>query len=261
VFPPQGEAGGGGVAAVLEDHAGQAAVHQIQGVAQVQAGDGAAGAAQQAVAGVGEDEGGAVVAFLQARGQQAHHALVPARVEQDDAGAVGDLDAVQQGQGLVLHFRFDAAPFPVELVQFAGQGQGMIAVGCQQTFDAQAHVGEAAGGVEAGADGEAQVLAAGPGEGAAGHLEQGLDAGPGLALADAGQALGHQQAVVGVQPHHVGHGAQGHQVQQVGQVGFRLSREGAAFAQLRAQGHQHVEHDAHAGQVLAGKESSRAGWG
>ncbi len=253
VFPAQAEAGGGGMAAVFQDDAGDAPVHQIQRVAQVQAGDGSAGAAQQAVAGVGEDEGGPVVAFLEPRSQQPHHALVPARVEQDDAGAVVDLDAVQQGQGLILHVRFDAAPFPVELVEFPGQGQGVVPVGREQAFDAPAHVGQPPGGVEARTDGVAQVFAAGAGQGAAGHLEQGFDAGPGLAVADAGQALGHQQAVVRVEPHHVGDGAQGDQIQQVGQIGLGPAREGAAFAQLGAQGGEHVEHDADAGEMLAGE--------
>ena len=50
---------------------------------------------------------------------------------------------------------------------------------------------------------------------------------------------------------HVGHGAQGDQVQQVCQVGLGLAFKGAAVAQLGAQGQHGVEHHPHAGQGLA----------
>ena len=52
---------------------------------------------------------------------------------------------------------------------------------------------------------------------------------------------------------HVGHGAEGHEVEEFGQVGFGLAFEGAALAQLGAQREHGVEHDADAGQRLAGE--------
>jgi hypothetical protein len=61
------------------------------------------------------------------------------------------------------------------------------------------------------------------------------NAGLHLAAADARQALGDQDAVVAVERHDVGHRAQRHQVEQAGEVGFRLVGIGAAPAQFGAQ--------------------------
>jgi hypothetical protein len=64
-------------------------------------------------------------------------------------------------------------------------------------------------------------------------------------------ALRDQDAVVGVELDHVGHRAQRHQVEQVVQLRLGLGVEHAAPAQFGAQGQQHIEHHADAGQVLA----------
>jgi len=65
---------------------------------------------------------------------------------------------------------------------------------------------------------------------------------------DALQALGHQAAVVAVELDHVGHGAQGHQVQQGIELRLVGCIENATLPQLGAQRQQHVEHHTHAGQ-------------
>ena len=57
------------------------------------------------------------------------------------------------------------------------------------------------------------------------HLHQGADTGPRPSPANASQALVDQDAVVAVQRHDVGHGAQRHQVQPVGQIGLGDSRD------------------------------------
>jgi hypothetical protein len=56
-----------------------------------------------------------------------------------------------------------------------------------------------------------------------------------IGRAHALQALGHQDAVVGIELDHVGHRAQGHQVQQAVQARLGLGIEQAALAQLGAQ--------------------------
>jgi hypothetical protein len=56
----QAEPGRHGVAAKLEDEAGMALVDQVERIAQVQAGDGAAGALEFAIFTVGQHDGGAV---------------------------------------------------------------------------------------------------------------------------------------------------------------------------------------------------------
>jgi hypothetical protein len=83
-----------------------------------------------------------------------------------------------------------------------------------QAFDAQRHVGQPAGGVDARAEREAEVEGRGARRLAPAPPRTAPPPGLHAAGADALQALRHQAAVVGVQPHHVGHRAQGHQVQQ-----------------------------------------------
>ncbi len=72
-----------GVAAELEDDAGVALGHQVQRIAQVKAGDGAARALELMLlarrAAGGKHEGGAVQLVLDAAGHDAHHAFVKVR--------------------------------------------------------------------------------------------------------------------------------------------------------------------------------------
>ncbi len=91
------------------------------------------------------------------------------------------------------------------------------------------------------------------------HLQHRAQPRPRPPGADARQALVHQDAVVGIQRHHVGHAAQGHQVEQLAQVRFSDTRSGepAQLAQPRAQGQQHVEHHPDPGQCLAGERAAR----
>ena len=84
------------------------------------------------------------------------------------------------------------------------------------------------------ADGEAEVEGGGPCRIAAGDGEQRLDAGLHAAFAHARQALGDENAVIAVERHHVGDGAERDQVEQVGELGALAVGEGAAPAQLRA---------------------------
>jgi hypothetical protein len=69
---------------------------------------------------------------------------------------------------------------------------------------------------------------------AAGGAEQGAQAGLHLAGADALQALGDEDAVVAVELHHVGHGAERDQVEQAARFGFLAAGgEGAALRAVR----------------------------
>ncbi|MNH98267.1 hypothetical protein D3C73_509860 [compost metagenome] len=67
----------------------------------------------------------------------------------------------------------------------------------------------------------------------------------------------HQNPVVGIQRHHVGHAAQGHQIEQFADIRLRLARVPAELAQTRTQGHQHIENHPDTGQGLA---RERATW-
>ena len=94
----------------------------------------------------------------------------------------------------------------------------------EQAFDAERHVRQPPGGVDARADREAEVEAAGARRVAPGRREQRRDARLHAAGADALQALRDEAAVVGVEPHHVGHGAERDQVEQRVEPGLRLPR-------------------------------------
>ena len=74
----------------------------------------------------------------------------------------------------------------------------------QQAFNAERHILQAAGGIQARAD----------------DLEQRPYARQAMTGADALQTLLHQQPVIAVKRHHVGHRSHGNQVQQLPQVRF-----------------------------------------
>ena len=68
----------------------------------------------------------------------------------------------------------------------------------------------------------------------------------------------HQNAIIGIQRHHVGDTTQGHQIKQLAQVRlWTLSSEPTCFSQPRTQRQQHIEHHADAGQRLTGERTAR----
>ncbi len=256
----QRQAGGHGMAAELADQPRMAGGDGVQRIADVEPRHRARRALEQAVAGIGEGDGRAVVTLLEARGEDANDALVPVRLEQAEAERqVFQGQVLELGQGLALHALLDLLAVLVELVQLHGHVLGQGLVFAEQAFDAQAHVVQAAGGVEARAEDEAEVGGGDARRRAAGHLQQRLEAGTGTAGADARQALVHQDAVVGIQRHHVGNAAQGHQVQQLGEVrlGHAAPGEPVQLAQARTQGQQHVEDHPDPGHGLAGELAAR----
>jgi hypothetical protein len=102
----------------------------------------------------------------------------------------------------------------VQLVERVSAVGGARFVVGDQALDAERHVGEAAGGIEARAGDEAEVearhLAGPPSRGA----QQRLDACLAAAVADALQSLRHQVAVVGVERNHVGDRAERYKICQ-----------------------------------------------
>ena len=200
-----------------------------------------------------EGDGGAMGLFADSGGQDANHALMPVLVEQGQApGQAFDVEGHggQQVLGLGFHVFFDAAAFAVEVVQFPGQAQGFVAAVGEQAGDADAHVVQPAGGVQARAHHKAEVGSADFGVVAASDFQQGQDARSGFALADAADALLYENPVVVVQRYYVRHGSQCDQVQQAAQVGLRV-RQQVVVSQVFAQGCQHIEHHTHAGGILA----------
>ena len=130
---------------------------EVERIAQMQTGNRAARTFQFAGAAAGKDEGRPMQLFLDATGDDADHALVPAGVEQRQAGAGTGVDVGEDDRRGVLHVGLDTAPLAVDGVEFLGDVEGARNVVAAQAFDAQRHVGEAAGGVEARPEREAEV--------------------------------------------------------------------------------------------------------
>src|SRR2546422_154056 len=155
----------------------------------MQAENGAARAADLAGTGRGEGEGRAVVAILDAPGEDADYALVPARVIQADARALAHRELRHQEIGLRLHAGFDRAPRAVEVVELPRDFESAPAIACRQAFDPQAHVGQTPGRVQPRSEHKPEVEPARARRIVAGNGEQGAHAFLHAARADAPQAL------------------------------------------------------------------------
>ena len=108
----------------------------------------------------GKDKRRPVQLVLDARGDDADHALVKLRVKHADGrrwlGIVGKQVFCQQ-QRLVAHTAFNVAPLAVDAVERARQCVGVAGVVGQQAFDANRHIGQTPGGVDAWPQGKAKV--------------------------------------------------------------------------------------------------------
>ena len=254
----QGGSGGHGVAAKADEQTGGAFGDKVEGIAQMQAGDGAARAFDDAAFARSKGKDRAVEFVLDPRGEDADDAFVPAGVEEGNAGGgIVDGHAFEQVQGLFLHVGFDVAAFAVEGIELLGDLQGAGGVVGEQAFDTQAHVGEPPGGVQARAEDEAEIHGRGFARVAPGGFEEGGEAGLHAAGAHPFQALADQDAVIAVEFDNISDGAEGDEVEQVGKVGFGALSKIAALAQFGAQGKHDVEHDADAGDAFGGEVAAR----
>src|SRR6266849_1164395 len=199
----QRQSRGGGVPAKAQEQVRFALRDEIQSVAQMQAENGAARAADLAGAGRGEGEGRAVVAILDAPGENAHYALVPARVIQADAGGVAHRELRHQEIGLRLHAGFDRAPLAVEVVELPRDIEGAPAIVRYQALDPQAHIGQTSGRVEPRPEQKSEIESARARRIAAGSGKEGAHAFLHAARADAPQALRDQDAIVEIEWHDV----------------------------------------------------------
>ena len=156
--------------------------------------------------------------ILDARGDNADHALMPLRVIEAQgvaAGVGGLLKCCERG---FLHLSLDASALAVQGVQLLRDGLRARGVVGNQAFNAERHIGQSSGGVQAWAYGEAEIVRAGARRITRGHTQQRGNARLRLARAYAIQAVMHEDAIVFVEPHHVGDGTQRHQIKQVRQI-------------------------------------------
>jgi hypothetical protein len=117
---------------------------------------------------------------------------------------------------LRLHACLDLTPLHVEPVELMGQFHGPVQVGRQQALNAHRHVAQTSGRIEARRHGEAEIGRDQRAGRATGYLQQCRDSGYAAPGTNTRQALRNQDAVVGIERDHVCHGAQRHQIQQLG---------------------------------------------
>ncbi len=264
VFSSDAATGGHGMPAKTQQYAGMAFGHQVQGVAQMKTGNRAPRALEFVLApgglAGGKDEGRPMKAILQARRHDADHALVKARVKDGDGwrrlGAFFE-HGLGNAQRLIAHAALDALPFAVDAVQSLCQFERARRLIAEQAFDADRHVAQPTRGIDARRQRKTEIQGRGHGGAPTRHFEQSRHARRQGARADAPEALCDQAAVVGVQLHHVGHRAQGHQGQQAVQARLSLKTEDPARAQFGAQGEQHIEHHADASDGFAREGAAR----
>src|SRR5258708_30280747 len=141
--------GGLRVAAEAQNQPGRALGDEVEAVAQMQPGNRAPGplehcarAFRRCFRSLGEADDGTVEAVLQARGEDAYHALMPIRVE-EARPRIFIRDVSYEEQGLLEHRRFDLAALAVEAVELLGDVHGARLVLGDQAFDAYAHVPQA----------------------------------------------------------------------------------------------------------------------
>jgi len=113
-----------------------------------------------------------------------------------------------------LHVALDLAPLAVQCVELLRQCQPTLEAVGGEAFDADRHVGQPSGRVDARTDRKAEVCRARRPRVAPGDLEQCRDARMQPAAVDALQPLGDQHAVVVIEAHDVGDSAECNQVQQ-----------------------------------------------
>ena len=139
---------------------------------------------------------------------------------------------------------FQGLALPVEIVEIPGLNPGLGQVVAEQQFQGAPGLAHPAGGIEPGRQLEDHVLV---GNGFAfqlGDFLQGDDPGAAALLQDL-EPLAHQDAVFPHQRHHVGGGAQGHQVQVGPEVGLPVLPEPAFGPEIgphpqgQEQGHPH----------------------
>ena len=254
---PDGQAGSHCMTSELLHQVGMCRRQRFQCIFQVNPGYRTSGPLEQTFTGRGKYDYRPVDPLFYPAGQHADYALAPARIKQ--AYAEGQLTLLQFGYieqirlGLFLHFGLELFSLLVEFIQLQRQGNGAGKIVREQAFDAQPHVGHAAGRVQPRTQLKPEVGGSNLLRRPAGSPDQGHDALATAPRPDTPQALVNQDTVVVVQLHHVGNSAQRHQVQQCREVRRlnALRSKPACMLQPGPDCQQHVKHDAHTGNTLA----------
>ena len=215
--------------------------------------DRAARTLQRAVVRGREDDRRTVDLFLEAGGDEAHDALVEAAVVERERRKAVDVAARERGLGRLLHLRLELLTGGVEVVEAAcivERDDGIIG---KEALDAVFHRVETTRRVDAGPERKAEVAHARGLGLLARDGEERADACVRAAEPDAVEALGDEDAVVLVELHDVGDGAECDEVDEGVEPGLGLLRVDASLAKQRPEGEEHVVHDAHARKGFRGE--------
>ena len=236
-----GDARRHGMAAALEQQAlGHRAAH---GLAEIDAEDGTARAGADAAGLERDGKGRAVEALLETRREQTDHARMPVRRGRHHHRALF-LDA-ERGAGLGLrllqHRHLHRAPLAVEAVELGGDASGLDRIVGAKQQRAEIGAADAAAGVDARPEQEAQVKRLGrPRQPRHVHQRGEADV---VAAAQRQKSLGDEGAVEALERHHIGDGAERDNVEPAEQVGLRPrfgpEAAGAQHAVDRDHGDEH----------------------
>ena len=225
---PQRHARRHGVAAALDQ---QTFAHRLaHRAAEIDAGDRAARAGADAARLERDREGRTAEPLLEPRGDQADHARMPAFGGGDDHRALL-LEAERRhrlGLGLRQRRHLDRLALAIEPVELGGEPRAFDRILLQQQIDAERGAADAAAGIDARPEQEAEM----PGLRRAAQARDVHQRGQSdiLAPAQRQQALGDEGAVETLERHHVGDGAERDQIEQAEQIGLRPRRRSRSRA-------------------------------
>ncbi len=249
------EAGGGAVAAeALEvPAAGREARVQVVGRDR-------AAAALAALAVERDQHDGPRVTVDEARGDDADHALVPAlaRGHEHAVAALERAAALDLGGGGAQDRVLDPLALAVALLDLLGQRLGLVARGREQQVERERGVAEAAGGVDARREAEAEIGRAHARRIDARARHQRAQARP-IGLGEAPHPAAHERAVLVGERHDVGDRGERDEIGEL--VERRRQRGRVAAVTARPERLRELEHDARAAQVgerVAGARRARA---
>jgi hypothetical protein len=212
------------------------AIEQIgafdQRVVQVEAGDAPARALAD-VAVEGDEKRRSPVPLHYPRRHDADHARVPPVAGDDEpripVGIAGALDHLER---LVQDPLVERLALDVEPLEALGQPGGLVGIVGEQQPEPVGGLGDPPGRVQPRTDDEPAVPRPHLLAGQPARLQQGAEPGP-VALGQQPEAVLHQDAVFALERHHVGHGGERDEIEQVvGKVGRQIERGDQRLDQL-----------------------------
>ena len=186
IFPSNRETRGHCVAAEAFDEIRSPFAYVIECVAQMHAFDRAAGALQKSVFVVGrKSDDRAIDLFLDAACDKPHDALMPVRFKKSNGGAMLPVHVADERIGIELHGAFELAALAVERIEFERKRLRFVKAFGEQTLNADAHLGQTPGRVDARRNAEGEVARRGGRRIASCDCKERIDARTGKASANA----------------------------------------------------------------------------